>query len=145
MNRIKLFLGLSVFFFGVVGSSAAFAKYDWAVRGHDEAWKQECSVCHMAYMPKWLSAANWRQIMQGLNDHFGVNASLPDRERQEITDFLVTHGASDSDSRYSAATLRITDTEWWSRHGPNAARFWAGGKVGRAANCDTCHKGADFR
>lgn len=145
MNKPKILMKWIIFFVMAISSSVASAKYDWAVRGHDEVWRQECSACHMAYLPKWLSADNWRKIMQGLDRHFGSNASLGTREREEITSYLVSHAALDSDGNYSSETLRITDTPWWSRHGPNAARFWVKGLVGNAANCTACHKGADFR
>lgn len=127
------------FFVAALSCSAASAKYDWAVRGHDEVWRKECSACHMAYLPKWLSTDNWRQIMQGLDRHFGVNASLEARELEEITTFLVKNAAPDYDGKYSTKTLRITNAPWWLQgHGVNAARFWVKGKVGKASDCTAC-------
>ena len=133
-----------------LASSAVLAKtepgYDWEVHLYNEAWKIECSACHMAYLPKMLSANNWLGIMQDLDKHFGANASLEAKERQEITAYLVSHAAADFDGKYSAETLRITETPWFLKgHGQNAARFWVKGQTGRAANCTACHRGTDFR
>jgi len=146
MNKLKMITIWAFFTVAAFASTAASAKYDWAVRGHDEVWRVECSACHMAYLPKWLSAGNWRKMMQGLDQHFGSNASVGDREREEITAFLLQHATLNDESRYSAETLRITNTQWFLQgHGPNAAHFWVKGQVGNAANCTSCHKGADFR
>jgi len=146
MNKPKIITRGVIFLVAALASPAASAKYDWAVRGSDEVWSKECSACHMAYLPKQLSADNWRKIMQGLDKHFGSNASLEAREREEITSFLVRHAAPDSEDRYSAETLRITETPWFLHgHGPNAAHYWVKGKVGRAADCKACHRGADYR
>lgn len=135
-----------IFVSAMLASSSASAKYDWAVRGHDKVWRTECSACHIAYLPKMLSADNWRRIMQGLDKHFGSDASLGAMEHKEITAFLVAHAAPDYDNKYSAETLRITNTPWFLRgHGNNAARYWGKGKVGSAANCTACHHGADYR
>lgn len=139
-------MGWVVFFVAALASSSASAKYDWAVRGHDEVWRIECSACHMAYLPKWLSADNWRRIMQDLDSHFGANASLGAKEREEISAFLVSNAAPDSEGKYSAETLRITNAPWWLQgHGSGAVRFWVKGQIGNAANCTACHRGADFR
>jgi len=146
MNKPKIITRGVIFLIAALASPIASAKYDWAVRGHDEVWRQECSACHMAYLPKWLSADNWRRIMQGLDKHFGSNANLGVREREEITSFLVTHAAPDPDGKYSAETLRITNAPWFLQgHGANAARFWVKNQVGNASECTACHKGADFR
>lgn len=150
MSKLKTVLSGIIFFVAACASSMVLAKtqpgYDWAVRGSDSVWRNECSSCHMGYLPKMLSADNWRRIMQGLDKHFGSNASLAAPQREEITAFLVFHAAPDSDERYKSDTLRITETPWFLKgHGPNAGRYWVKGKVGRAANCTACHRGADYR
>lgn len=128
----------------LLASSLASAKYDWRVRSPNLLWKQECSACHVAYMPKWLSADNWRGIMQSLDRHFGANASLDKQPREEITEYLLSHAAWDRGGLNSAESLRVTDTPWFlSGHGRGAQRLWGKRPVGNAADCSACHKGPD--
>jgi nitrate/TMAO reductase-like tetraheme cytochrome c subunit len=123
-------------------STTASAKYDWHVRNTNEAWKTECSSCHMAYMPKWLSAEAWEKMMGRLDKHFGTNASVEPSVREEITAYLVKKAASEHDGFNSSATLRVTDTPWFIRgHGRNAERLWGSRKQGNAAICTSCHQG----
>src|SRR5512145_3377199 len=45
----------------------------------DPEWLEECGACHIAYPPRFLPAESWREIMIGLDDHFGSDASLDAR------------------------------------------------------------------
>lgn len=40
------------------------------------AYKAECAACHTAYPPGLLPAVSWQRIMNGLDHHYGVDASL---------------------------------------------------------------------
>lgn len=105
-------------------------------------WQTECGSCHMAYPPQLLTAANWRQMMKGLDRHFGANATLDAKENAEILAFLERHAARDQN--YSAKTLRITDTAWFQRKHrevPNSA--WSHAKVKSRSNCTACHVTAE--
>lgn len=122
-----------------LASAPAAARYDWQVRDANPLWKRECGACHLTYMPRWLSAETWRRIMRGLEQHFGANASLDERSREEITGYLVGHAGPEQDT---AATLRVSDTAWFLRgHGRGAARLWVDGRAGNAADCTACHRG----
>lgn len=126
----------------LLASTPVVAVYDWKVHDPNRLWQQECSACHLAYMAKWLSADNWRQIMQGLDRHFGANASVDSRAREEISAYLVGQAGPERDASNSSPTLRITDTPWFLRgHGPGAQRLWANREAGRAAECTACHHG----
>lgn len=106
------------------------------------AWQEECASCHLAYPPSLLSAQNWRQMMQGLDRHFGANAGLDAKTRDEILAFL-ERNASTRWGRNSAESLRITDTPWFRRkHDEVPQRVWTDPKVKSAANCAACHRGA---
>lgn len=106
------------------------------------AWQEECTSCHLGYPPSLLSAQNWRQMMQGLDRHFGANAQLDAKTRDEILAFLESN-ASTKGSRSSAASLRITDTPWFRhKHDEVPQRAWSDPKVKSAANCAACHRGA---
>lgn len=107
-------------------------------------WQQECSACHIAYPPGFLSAESWRKVMGGLDKHFGTDASLTQAEVKEITDFLV----SNASSRWSPTTapLRITETEGFKRQHNSRevpAAVWKHPKVKSPANCQACHTKAE--
>ena len=53
-------------------------------------FQEECSSCHIAYPPQMLDADSWRAVMSGLSKHFGSDASIDEKRRTAITDFLVT-------------------------------------------------------
>jgi len=105
-------------------------------------WKEECGSCHIAYPPQLLTAGNWRQLMSGLDRHFGSNASLDTSERQEITGFLERYAARSE--RYAARSLRISDTSWFRReHREISPRTWSNAEVGSRSNCTACHVNAE--
>ena len=111
-------------------------------------WHAECGSCHFAYPPQLLPAPAWRDIMAGLNRHFGSDASVSPGAAVEIGAFLEQHAGSDR--RASAAqTLRITEAAWFGReHDKVSAAVWKLPAVRTPANCTACHTTAergDFR
>lgn len=107
-------------------------------------WQKECSTCHIAYPPSLLPAESWRKVMDGLDKHFGSDASLTVDENREITDFLVKNAST----RMGAATgtLRITETAWFRRkHDSHEVppAVWKNPQVKSAANCQACHTQAE--
>lgn len=105
-------------------------------------WQTECGSCHMAYPPQLLTAENWRQMMKGLDRHFGANATLDAKEGVEILAFLERYAARDQ--KYSANTLRITDTAWFQRkHREVSNSDWSHAKVKSRSNCTACHVTAE--
>lgn len=123
-------------------SSAALAdSHKLAVSGNPK-WQTECGSCHMAYPPQLLTAENWRQMMKGLDRHFGANASLDAKESAEIQAFLERYAARDQ--KYGANTLRISDTAWFQRkHREVSNSAWSHTKVKSRANCTACHVTAE--
>ena len=55
------------------------------------AFEEECASCHMAFPPQMLHADSWRAMMGDLSHHFGSDASLDEKRRIAITDFLVAN------------------------------------------------------
>jgi hypothetical protein len=96
-------------------------------------YKAECGSCHVAYPPRLLSAASWRQLMAGLDKHFGSDASLDPALRAEIEGFL-----SDNAGRRGGRQLRITETRWFLKEHRNEI---PAGK--NPANCIACHTRAE--
>jgi hypothetical protein len=109
----------------------------------DAVWKEECGACHVAYPPQLLSAASWRALMNGLDRHFGVDASLDVQTARHVTAFL-ERSASARDSRNGPLVTRITETRWFRHeHDELPAVTWNRPDVGSRANCAACHTRAE--
>ena len=104
----------------------------------DKATKTECGACHMPYPAALMSADAWRAIMSDLPNHFGEDASLDEKTRKHIEDYLVSHTRWQTNNN----SLRISDQEWFKRRHRyevsnrmfQHAKSWA--------NCPACHTGA---
>ena len=108
------------------------------------AFEEECASCHMAYPPQMLDANSWRAVMDGLAKHFGTDASLDDKRRIAIVDFLVAHsgGRKTGDTRDAQGKplLRITETARFERkHREIATPTWQRASIKSPANCTACH------
>lgn len=117
-------------------------------------WKTECASCHMLFLPSLLPARSWIKMMGGLEKHFGENASLDAKTKDEITKFLVANSAEVSSSRRGAkinrsipsesTPLRITETPYFlHKHDEISLSVWKRPKVKSAANCVACHRNAE--
>lgn len=134
----------------VATSLSAFAKYNGEDRGRpvmpgqsNAKWAAECASCHIAYPPGLLPAASWKKVMDGLDKHFGTDASLTPADAKEITDFLVTYASN----RWTASTapLRITGSQWFkAKHDSDEINpaVWHRESVKSPSNCSACHQGA---
>lgn len=133
---------LIAIFLGVFATAALADGHKLAVPANPQ-WQAECGSCHMAYPPQLLTAANWRRMMQGLDRHFGANASLDASENAQILAFLERNAARDD--KYAAnASLRISDSAWFQRkHREVAPATWQHAKVKSPANCTACHVTAE--
>lgn len=123
------------------------------------AFQTECAACHMLYPPGLLPEQSWRRMMNGLDKHFGENASLDPETQKSITDFLVKNSADRvgnlrssriaSSIPQGAAPLRISETAYFVRkHDEIRPAVFKRKSIGSAANCAACHPKAeagDFR
>jgi hypothetical protein len=101
----------------------------------------------MAYPPQMLHADSWRAMMGDLSRHFGSDASLDEKRRVAITDFLVANanGRKTGTTRDAAGKplLRITETERFKKkHREVAAATWKRASIKSPANCTACHRQA---
>jgi len=107
-------------------------------------WQSECGSCHVAYPPRMLPANSWRAIMDRLDRHFGVDASIDAETAASIRSFLDAHAGGDRVVSPGSPLPRITETPRFIRkHARIGATTWRSDKVGSAANCGACHVGAD--
>ena len=112
------------------------------------AFRTECGSCHFTFPPALLAADDWRRVMADLERHYGDNASLDDRTRRQIEDFLVRHAGSGRRVSGAGATdgvlPRLTFTRWFLKeHDEVPAAVWKDKAVGSAANCAACHTKAE--
>jgi len=135
-------------------SKAARSKIDNLTLVANGAWKSECGSCHLAFPPGLLPERSWRKMMTSLDKHFGENARVDEKLAREITQFLVANSADLSGNRRSSkilqsiprenTPLRITETNYFIRkHDEISASVFKRPKIGSAANCSACHKGAE--
>ncbi|HHC71739.1 MAG TPA: cytochrome C [Thiotrichales bacterium] len=118
-------------------------------------YREECGSCHMAYPPGLLPAQSWERIMTSLDDHFGENAELPERDRVRILNYLLDYAAGRADYRVSNRVmwdlkgqqppLRITELPYFRRehHELSPRMVRKNPKVRSFSNCDLCHVRAD--
>lgn len=147
--------------FSVAVLTVAFVAVSMADKGErvspvtDSVVKKECGACHMVFPPQFLPQRSWRKLMDGLAEHFGENASLPEAQRTVALEYLLAHAADGpkggaagrkfaSGIAGGMTPLRLTETPHWvhEHHEVRSAR-WTDPAVKSKANCTACHKGAE--
>jgi hypothetical protein len=104
---------------------------------------QECGACHLAYPPSMLPAAAWQQLITGLPQHFGTDASMDAPTAAALSAWLAGHGATGRRAELPP-DLRITRAAWFQReHRELDAAVWKRPGVKSAARCSACHSGAE--
>ncbi len=112
---------------------------------NNRALQLECGSCHVVYPPQFLSAASWRAVMDGLDKHFGTDASLDSSTRSEILHYMQANAGTRDTSSGGRPLLRISATRWFAHeHSEELPRdIWRNPAVKSAANCSACHTAAE--
>ncbi|CAG9221021.1 diheme cytochrome c [Burkholderia vietnamiensis] len=106
-------------------------------------YKQECATCHVAYPPGALPAESWRRILNGLEHHFGTDATLDAATVAQLQTWLSAHAATGAAARRPPDDS-ITRSSWFiSTHDEVPAAVWNSPAVKRPSNCAACHTQAD--
>lgn len=132
---------------------AAFTAANVAADSRHADWRPapvyeaECGSCHDAYPARLLGATDWGRILDDLDAHYDVDASLDDGATlQAIASTLgvATLGGPTARASRAPATLpRITAKAWFvDEHDEVPAATFRSPKVRSAANCSACHAGA---
>ena len=109
----------------------------------DPTYAKECGACHLAYPPRLLPAASWRETMAGLDRHFGQNAELDEEVRARLEGWLVVR-AGETPPGAGRPPPRITGLPWFRHeHHEVPAAAVALPAVRSMANCAACHPGAE--
>lgn len=107
-------------------------------------WREECGSCHIAYPARFLPAASWRVLLERLDRHFGVDATIDPAHLAAIRPFLETHAAPPGGTASGTDTPRISTAPWFVReHAEVAAQVWRRPSVRSRANCAACHTTAE--
>lgn len=108
------------------------------------AYTQECAACHTAYPPGLLPAASWNRVMQGLDRHYGTDASLDPTTVRQLNQWLLAHAGTYKRVNEEPPEDRLTRSAWFERkHRKIEPATWKLASVKSAANCAACHTGAD--
>ena len=117
----------------------------------DPLYEKECGACHFAYHPSMGTAALWTGILNGLSDHFGEDASLPDETRAKLAAYISANSSEHWDTRIAHVLskpnpeqpLRFTATRFWTRmHHELPDALFAKKPIGFKGNCAACHSDA---
>jgi cytochrome c5 len=134
---------LGVFAVFMLVAHEAFAK-DRQSAAANPTYEAECGSCHVAYAPALLSAGSWQAVLNGLDKHFGSNASVAAKSLTELRAFLDSNAGRDRRASTGTPGLRISETDWFRReHRKVPATTWRGAAVKSPANCAACHTGAE--
>ncbi len=105
-----------------------------------KSYEAECASCHMAYPPGLLGEKSWQNVMSGLTKHFGTDASIDEKDKIEITNWLKRNAATKQKYSELAPENRITKTSWFIReHDEIKADVWKRPSIKSPANCGACH------
>ena len=108
------------------------------------AYAQECASCHLAYPPGMLPARSWQRVMNGLDRHYGTDASLDAATVQQLSTWLQAYAGTYKRVAEEPPQDRITRSAWFERkHRKVEPAVWQLPSVKSAANCAACHAGAE--
>lgn len=108
-------------------------------------YHDECGSCHVAYPAALLQPAQWNAILDRLDRHFGVNASLDAAAAQQITAYL---GAAARSLVAANATLpelpRISTQPWFLKEHRERSHGTRAGNAKPMSDCAACHTRAEL-
>ena len=104
---------------------------------------QECGSCHLAFPSNLLPKASWQRVMNGLDKHYGSDASLDAVTQKQIDTWLQTYGGQGKRAREQPPLERITRSAWFERkHREVSAATYKRASIKSPANCAACHRDA---
>ena len=107
-------------------------------------YKAECGSCHTAYPPGMLPAASWNRVMTGLENHYGVDATLEPSVVMKLSQWLETNAEQGRKAGVTLSEERITRSPWFVKeHREIESAVWRLSSVKSPSNCSACHNSAD--
>ncbi len=119
----------------------------------DSLYIEECGTCHLAYPPMLLPAKIWKNLVDGLDNHFGDDATIERSTLDHIDKYLQTHALeteTQSKVGHWLKTIaeqppnRITELTGFVEDHADAYRRMgeSSRKTGFFSPCADCHKEA---
>ncbi len=109
-----------------------------------QIYKQECGSCHIPYSPALLPEESWVEMMNGLQKHYGTDASLGQQEMMQISSWLNSHAGTYKRVKEAPPENRITKSGWFEKkHTKISSREFMSPAVKSPSNCNACHKNAE--
>jgi mono/diheme cytochrome c family protein len=106
-------------------------------------YTQECGSCHLAFPPNLLPKKSWQRVLNGLEKHYGSDATLDEAAQKQIGTWLQTYGGQGKRAREEPPQDRITRSAWFERkHGEVSAATFKRAVIKSPANCTACHRDA---
>lgn len=146
-----LALGLLGTAAAVTASLAALPPRGVPTGALDPVYAAECSACHVAYHPSLLPRASWNALLDGLDSHFGEDASLAPATVAHLRSWVLANAAEAYDTKPAnllrrvdpAAPFTITATPFWRHvHAGIPDSVFRARAVGAKGNCEACHADA---
>lgn len=107
------------------------------------SYRSECGSCHLPFHPALLAASDWQQTLNQLDKHFGSDAAVDRKTRQEISQFLERYAGDPARLGPAGNPPRLTQTSRFIRkHREIPAKTWSDPRIKSAANCEACHRNA---
>ncbi|RJP87278.1 MAG: hypothetical protein C4518_12305 [Desulfobacteraceae bacterium] len=116
-------------------------------------YSNECGACHFAYPPGLLPSASWREIVAGLENHFGEEVAIDTESKNILIQYLESNAADTSKTELSEkimrgidgqTLLRITELSYIiKKHHDIEPSVFKRPSIGSLSNCAACHKGAE--
>lgn len=106
-------------------------------------YTQECGSCHLAFPANLLPKASWQRVMNGLDTHYGSDASLDAATQKQISTWLQTEGGQGKRAREEPPLDRITRSAWFERkHREVSVATFKRASIKSPVNCVACHRDA---
>jgi cytochrome c553 len=107
-------------------------------------YQAECGSCHIAYPPALLSAFDWTAVLDRLDRHYGVDASVDQATANKLRDFILVN--SGRKSRAEPATSidlpRISTLTWFLKEHRDVTGKAGPRSVRSMSDCAACHTSA---
>lgn len=118
----------------LMGSATAIWAGDHDYGPYPAYYSEECGSCHVPYPPQRLTQAGWITQINGLQQHYGTDASIDASASQAILSYLVNNAAWKDKLAPTDPTARLTLTRGFVKeHGTVPP------KGGRFSDCTQCH------
>ena len=99
-------------FFMLMGCTARADSGTLMPRQVPASYMKESASCHTACPPGLLPARSWQRIMQGLDTHYGSDASLDAATVQQLSRWLQANAGSSARMATAPPQDRLTRSAW---------------------------------